>query len=727
MAHSWERSTLSLGMVFVLGGSLLFSACASKPMMATAALPLAARPVQASLPPPSPIATEETPTTDPDLLELAGEIPSQPREVFRRGYRLYQAKKYAAARPLLQRALDGYPVLADYSLYYLAALNRDDGQTPEAKQLFQRLLSKHPDSIWSSRATLELAKLAMTEHAWAQAAQYAKQTREAKSALAGVRQEALLILARTQEEEGRTNEAYNLYQELRRATPRSASGQSAKEHVLRLRSQSPEQFGLADDHAYLEELQLLNKEGENAKVDELARRFHNQFPTSPLRTEVLMLLASIYKQQGRVDEAAAAWKEIAERPGGSALAPVALFNWATLLWNKDRDEEAKSIFERLSQQFPRHEKAADAWYAIGRIWQAKNDESRAAAAYDRVAALFPDTALAREGRWRQGWMAYRHGDFPQAAQKFAALAKSAANTSDGESAFYWQARSYERQGDTEKATVQFRELLNRYPDGYYALLVERRLGITPSPLKPGPERTGTAPTFPPQLDRHYRRSQELILLDMPAFAKRELDIVREGVPRDTGGSLFLLSEYSRMNGHATALRFAQELSKGGGSWLRYLYPQAYWSKIRTQARAKGIDPYLILALMRQESLFDPEAVSPAQAYGLMQLLPKTAARVTRVPSVAPSALIEPDFNIDAGTTYLQQLLNMYDGNATMAIAAYNAGEGAVDKWRSRYADLAPDEFVESITYRETRNYVKLVMRNYRTYRRLYGQWQEVKE
>jgi soluble lytic murein transglycosylase len=318
-------------------------------------------------------------------------------------------------------------------------------------------------------------------------------------------------------------------------------------------------------------------------------------------------------------------------------------------------------------------------------------------------------------------MAYRRGEFQQAEQLFRNLAKSATSSSEGESALYWQARALERQGNSEQATQQFRELLRRYPDGYYAVLVEKRLHITPSPLQPGAERSASPPSFPPSLDVHYRRSQELIAVGFPSFARRELDVVRAGVSRDTAGSLFLLAEYSRANGYDVALRFAQELARdNGGSWMRYLYPQAYWPAIKEHANAKGMDPYLVLALIRQESLFNPEVVSPAQAYGLMQLLPKTAARVTRVSSVPVSSLIDPDFNIDAGTSYLRQLLDLYNGNATMAVAAYNAGENAVDKWRVRYTDLEPDEFVESISFRETRNYVKLVMRNYRTYRRLYA-------
>ena len=103
----------------------------------------------------------------------------------------------------------------------------------------------------------------------------------------------------------------------------------------------------------------------------------------------------------------------------------------------------------------------------------------------------------------------------------------------------------------------------------------------------------------------------------------------------------------------------------------------------------------------------------------MQLLPATVARLKRSPSVIAGTLTDPGFNIEAGTAYLRHLLDLYDGNLILAMAAYNAGESAVNKWRARYPDLAPDEFVESISFRETRTYVKLVLRDYRTYRRLY--------
>ena len=123
--------------------------------------------------------------------------------------------------------------------------------------------------------------------------------------------------------------------------------------------------------------------------------------------------------------------------------------------------------------------------------------------------------------------------------------------------------------------------------------------------------------------------------------------------------------------------------------------------------------------MRQESVFDPGAVSPAAAYGLMQLLVTTASRVAGRP-VDASALVDPATNITLGTRYLRQLLDRFDGNLAKALAAYNGGEDAVAKWERRAPGAPTDEFVETISYRETRQYVKQVLGNYRRYRRLYG-------
>jgi peptidoglycan lytic transglycosylase len=681
--------------------------------------------------PPSPVPPPSPPPAipaapAPDLRTtyqsvLQGDTVEKQREIFRLAYLSFQKKDHLAARLFFSRALEVYPVLTDYSLYYLGLIQRADGRYNDAQTLFSRLLADYPDSTWTSQTTLELASLALEHKQWEEAIRYAQQARSSATKHASVRHGAAVILAQAQEGQGDLPAAYQWYQEVRRAAPHSQAAKTAKERVGALRAADPDRFAPHTEEEYLDEIRLCSQEGDAASVATLTEQFAAQFPANSSYSEALTLLADTYKKQGKREDAIRVWQEIAARYSDSTAGVVALFRCATQLWNADRNDEALQLFERITQQYPRHSQAADAWYAIGRIHQERKADAQATAAFERLATLFPGSQLAREGRWRQAWMAYRRGDFADAGRRFAALARSADGTAEGESALYWQARTLEQQGQSEQAAQSYYHLVRRYPDSYYALLAERRLGVSPSPIFNGDIDLGaSAPPMSATAAAHYQRSLELRAIGLSGFARRELDAVKDNTPREPAYNRFFLNEYNQVEGHHAALRFAQSLARNGGNWIHYLYPQAYWATVSDQARAKRLDPYLVLALMRQESVFDPDVISPAQAYGLMQLLPTTAARVAGVAAGTPLPLTDPQFNIETGMAYLRQLLDRYNGNTVQALAAYNGGENAVDRWLKRYPGLAEDEFVEHISYRETRNYVKQVLKNYRTYQRLYG-------
>lgn len=163
-----------------------------------------------------------------------------------------------------------------------------------------------------------------------------------------------------------------------------------------------------------------------------------------------------------------------------------------------------------------------------------------------------------------------------------------------------------------------------------------------------------------------------------------------------------------------------ELSHPAAERIRY--PRAYWDLIAMKSGRDGLDPYLVVSLMRQESWFNPDATSSSDARGLMQLLPSTASRMVRENGLAiaqPADLYDPDTNVQLGTVYLRQLLAMFNGDEIRAVAAYNAGEHAVTGWNEKFPG-ADDEWVENIGYHETRDYVKRVIGNKREYRMLYG-------
>jgi soluble lytic murein transglycosylase len=153
------------------------------------------------------------------------------------------------------------------------------------------------------------------------------------------------------------------------------------------------------------------------------------------------------------------------------------------------------------------------------------------------------------------------------------------------------------------------------------------------------------------------------------------------------------------------------------------YPLAYWDIIKKQADQHKLDPLLVAAIIRQESAYDPEAVSSANAKGLMQIIPKTGKRIASkigLKKFTTSQLHDPETNILLGTTYLAELLERYDGNLYRSLAAYNAGPDATKKWWPEKGEADHEVIVENITYRATRNYVKRILRNQYHYSTLYS-------
>jgi soluble lytic murein transglycosylase len=157
-------------------------------------------------------------------------------------------------------------------------------------------------------------------------------------------------------------------------------------------------------------------------------------------------------------------------------------------------------------------------------------------------------------------------------------------------------------------------------------------------------------------------------------------------------------------------------------YWEFLYPLGYWELVKTQSRLQTLDPYLVVALIREESSFGERVVSPAGAVGLMQLLPKTAEQILKASGGPgqPANLDSPAANISLGTRYLAKMLEEFKGNWAMALAAYNAGPHQVRRWLQLWGYRADDEFIEEIPFSETQQYVKRVLGSYYRYRALYG-------
>jgi soluble lytic murein transglycosylase len=162
-------------------------------------------------------------------------------------------------------------------------------------------------------------------------------------------------------------------------------------------------------------------------------------------------------------------------------------------------------------------------------------------------------------------------------------------------------------------------------------------------------------------------------------------------------------------------------------YWRALFPLPYWSTLKKEAERKGVDPYLVASLIRQESAFNVTARSRANALGLMQLLPRAArqyARKEKIPRWSSKKLFDPEINIRLGVAYLADTIRLHDGRLELALAAYNAGDERVESWVEEQMKMGigedPMEFVESIPFTETREYVQILLRNLSYYKKIYG-------
>jgi soluble lytic murein transglycosylase len=452
-------------------------------------------------------------------------------------------------------------------------------------------------------------------------------------------------------------------------------------------------------------------------------RFLQRYPGDPRRTEALLQRGqAIARGQGR--ESAAAWLEARAKAEKKPSARAALlYAAATHRWNTNQDTAALALFERVVSFGTGIAEEQRAHYSIGRIHEAAGRFDRAAASYKRSRSG-SDATVASESRWREGWVAYLGGDFVRASVTFgeAERASRGERPRDAHDALlYWQARSLERAGNEGAADEAYRALITESPDSFYAYLAEKRTGLAARLPQPAPV---SAPTNAGDADVLTR----IGILNRAGFADLgSVEVRRLLDGKSPAQKVALLPGLAGANAHAAALKTAldlyarRELSED--QLYAFLYPAAFESIVQRESAAKALDPYLVYSLMKQESLFDPHAVSSASAVGLMQLLPSTARRlagVTDERALGADDLVDPNLNVRLGVTYLAELAARYHNDPVFILASYNAGEKAADSWKERFGALELDELVERVTYRETRQYVKKVLGNYRNYLRLYA-------
>lgn len=642
------------------------------------------------------------------------------------GYFDYTKSRYSQAVNWLKRA-QGDPLLRDYALYWLAEANHVQGKEAEALGALETLLHDYPDSVMT-----ELALQSLSE-----AARALNLPAVALNALDGypfTAERPTLLFERAQawEQAGQLVEAAADYQ---RDYVRFATSDSAREAGIKfdvLRGQLGEKIPpiSLDQHLARAAALFAAKQWNEARA-EYARILAQLAGAEKERAELRILECGVGLGDGPAGLAALKVEDTdvdAER----------LYSLVQLYRTQLQEADMVASAEAAVARAPASHWAEAALFAAGNYYWVQLDREHATAYYRRVLQNFPGTPEATPAHWRIAWSAVltRRPEAPEFLAEHLRRYPGSPFTPD---ALYWLGRLAEELENAALARAYYVKLADRFPENYFTAGATARLRALGDGPKADAEVLATIPSPPPAL-----------LIDdaiPPAAAERQArsDALRS-IAFDSSAELELRAAYSSTGEPRLLLEAAEEAVRAdhcGAAILaiRQIYPQleshpfdgvpkevwqaayplAFESSIRRWASLAGLDPMLVAGLVRQESAFDPQARSSANALGLMQLLPRTARKVARQARVKYSTaqLFDPDYNLHLGTIYLAGLLKDF-GGIERALAAYNGGEDRVTSWTAGQLYREPAEFVDSIPFTETREYVEIITRNADIYRRLYG-------
>ncbi len=685
--------------------AVLVAGCASAPARADAQYAQVA----------SPPATLNAPTP---------ERPSDPQAAFLEGYRAYLGHDNSRAIDRLKFAADNFPALGDYALYYLALAQHDQGDRLGSAETLERLDKTFRESVMFDHAELQLgetlAKLERNQEASAVAARLLARLPEPS-----VEQGARIVEARALIALGNPKAAYTQLMELRDRYPRSDSDAEARALVLSILSSNPEVVDSRSLAYHREEAALLLREGQLTDAYEQARAGLAMGPDESIRAELVWVTArALRPEPERAKRAMLEYLQIAPRGPDAAAALEAI---ALIYWHEEQYDLARGELNRLVANFPASQLAPGAMLRIGKIFEEEHKLDSARTEYRRLAARYPSSDAAEEARFRAPWMLYLAHNYVSAAEGFESARAHATDATDRDMCDYWRARALEKAGDGAVARALFAKIAQSTDSNYYPELASRRVAAPkadlPASSAPAPAFSGV-PAVSGAAEYHMARLQTLRAMGLKELEAGELKALEAGGGDRSEMRRFVLAGFASADAWYDAIVAATRMEKIGqldhASAERVRYPRAYWDLFQTASTQRALDPYLVLALARQESLFNPYATSVSNARGLMQLIPSTARKVAGERGMDPNAirLYDPTVNVDLGTTYLKSLFEMFSGDAFHAVAAYNGGEHAVAKWMSEYPG-DDDEWVENIDYKETRDYVKKVIGGRREYLLLY--------
>jgi soluble lytic murein transglycosylase len=646
------------------------------------------------------------------------------------GYAHVLDREYAQAIDPLNRAKPLSGDLGDYVAYNLGTCYMQTGRQAEALAALANFAATYPDSLLIRDADVSYAGALLNEGRAAEVVGLLEKDRSP------VRSDIEFTLGRAYAATGQTPKAAEAFANVYYNMPTAAEADAAYSELRKLPIVPQPTSVQLRTRADL----LLKARRYSDAADEYRNLATHASPADRPGTE--LALADALHRSGRNREAQAEITTLANAsPDQSA---ERLYILGEVAWSSNDNDTFYRTVDELRSTAPTSQWLEAALLSVANLHLVHHEYDQALDAFRELQQRFPTGSRASYAHWKAAWLTLRQGRNDEAKKEFEEQIAVYPTGNESSAALYWRARLAEEDNQPVMARAFYQKLSDRYRNYYYAELGRERLSHLPaSTVQPGefPLLDRVPPldhaekvtlAEPPADDLHVQKAQLLGNGGLIDLAVREL---QAAASTDTGGN-WVPAETAQLytdTGHydraievmkrSVPSYFAVDIPTLPREYWEALFPRPYWTDLKKFSVANGLDPYLVASLIRQESEFNPAAVSRANAVGLMQLLPKTGklvARQEKLKRYYASQLYTPAVNLQLGTRYFKGMVDQFGGSFEYALAAYNAGSDRVEEWlgQGKYRD-AP-EFVESIPFTETREYVQAILRNASVYKQLYG-------
>ena len=658
--------------------------------------------------------------------------------------------------------------LAEYAQFEIGRIYYHQGKYALAAPQYLDFISAYPQSILLPQANLMLGKSFLNQKKYPAARQCFDQLvtdfPDAREAA-----EARYMAAKSYQAEKKWKEAYLAYEETDLYHPLTYFGRQSRLAFAALKKAHRKKlpiFKASDEALFKKGMAYFNQDDFDMSAN-IFNRLAREYPKSKFTWQALLMLGRAEYQSGS-PSAISDLQRVAA--GSSNYAGIAHYYLGFAYGRKGDYDNAIVAMRVVTDQYPDSDLADGAAYWAAYYRELKGDIAGALLDYYNMINEYPYSKSVSDAIWRIGKTYYWNSDFKNAAT-YLHIAQLYPTGEGSPRCYYFEGKALERLGNSSAATGVYEKLVQRFDHTYYAYRAQEKLSgqrnyfsdqsalnseefnaaLDSLENKNATELAAIMeiweqtrideidPESSQEARVHLSKYKALMNIGLSDYAAEEArylvditsDSEKESAQAKLGEMLVQSGEYTRpINFAEKKVRSAVMAGNPGAAskkiW-QLAYPKGYWKHVSRQASQFKLDPYLVLAVIREESRFNPKAKSHSSARGLMQIMPATGRGIAKdldIDRYRTTRLYEPSLNIEMGAYFLACLVKNFKDNFYLALAGYNGGPNKIKRYVNNWynGDLKLvdiDEFVESIPSRETRLYVQKVMGSYFEYKRLY--------